>query len=476
MKGYFLDDTVDAFFNKNGPKFTAETVKYYLFNDKTPQFFQGNEACVTIDSSLATFCPPALFRILYMDVGLWAGDGGGAMKWPKYRDFGVVSGKAAALCSFVDPKPGEDQRGPITDAEAKQNTDFRAIKTLLDHINKNSPKTLGTVKLRKMLLWSTVNYLQLSPPANRIYVFLGDMHAPVMTELSRSFETDRMGRMSLFDTNFSLNSDRASSGPMRVNDAKDWFDDYHGTSSSISADIFQSAGQDLSDFLKMLLSYQKSIPTPNRPIHLVQTGDLFEFWIGLVRYFEQHADDVVFDSKWESNAERFVKYWIDETLDKTTQGRHIRDLLTATDLNSIFLYGNHDNYLKKLPKTTHNSVSKRNACYHFSGLYAEHGHRSDDFNRDGETNGWIITQLAFHHPNIRNYQEKASKLFAQVRGNYPQRLIHIGEAVDTCMGNSGISNPIPCLPPNQVCSIYVMGHTHEGFLRRIDVHRILEVK
>ena len=145
-----------------------------------------------------------------------------------------------------------------------------------------------------------------------------------------------------------------------------------------------------------------------------------------------------------SSAEEFVKYWIDQTLDQTNQGLHIRNLLTANDLNPIFLYGNHDNYLKKFPTTSYNGVSKRKACYRASGLYVEHGHRNCEFNRDGELKGWGITQLVFHNSKIRNLEEKASELYAQRPfSKGPNKLIYMGEAIDTLMGN--IPRPFPDL-------------------------------
>ena len=303
MKGNFSRETVQAYIQNDGPKFAEETVIYYLPYEMTPEPYRYPEACRWAESGgrVCTVCPSTLFSILYMDVGLWAGNGGGGTNWPKSRDFGVVSGNAAALCSFVDPKPGEDQRGPITEEESNQSTDKMAIKTLLDYINdyinNNPPTTLGTVKLRKILLWSEVNKIQRSALGDRIYVFLGDMHFPVMDKFTRSVRQGRHGRMSLFDKNLTADSDRILPGQMTDDEGEDWIKKYNGSSNILGADIFQSAGQDLSNFLTVLQSYQQSPHA--RAIHIIQTGDLFDFWIGFVNYFEQHDNDVVFSSQWD---------------------------------------------------------------------------------------------------------------------------------------------------------------------------------
>jgi UDP-2,3-diacylglucosamine pyrophosphatase LpxH len=249
--------------------------------------------------------------------------------------------------------------------------------------------------------------------------------------------------------------------PMVASERTAWYDRYHGTPNDLGADVFQHARLDLEDWIASLIRYQRSAAGTRMPIHFIQTGDMFDLWIGLHRYFTNDPTGHVLP---ETRATSFVNYWIEQTIDHTEQGRVAQALITAQGtLNATFLYGNHDNYLATLPSGHHPSgVTVREAAFSdrdFAGklgaLWVEHGHRWDGSNADGAINGHAGTQLAFFFPPVRNYEDRVRKAIAHVGGDPPERIAYFGEAADLCIGNR--------------CSIVVMGHTHHGMVKRVDI-------
>lgn len=88
---------------------------------------------------------------LYMDVGMWAGDGpaNSPQHHPRKRQFGVVSGNVAALCQYPQP--------PISKGEAKWRRHsaglpeafFRRITLLLNALSQSNE--LGAVEVVNVL-------------------------------------------------------------------------------------------------------------------------------------------------------------------------------------------------------------------------------------------------------------------------------------------------------------------------------------
>jgi len=105
---------------------------------------------------------------------------------------------------------------------------------------------------------------------DRIFVILGDMHLPVITSLSDTFGP-RWGRQP---------GNNASDGDMVQNDAIDWYSNYAGADVSGNhnrqgGDIFEQAGPDLTEFVRLLNAFTAF------PLHLMQLGDMIDLWIGL---------------------------------------------------------------------------------------------------------------------------------------------------------------------------------------------------
>ena len=89
---------------------------------------------------------------------------------------------------------------------------------------------------------------------------------------------------------------------------------------------------------------------------------------------------------------------------------------------------------------------------------------SDPFNSDDDpTLGWAISQIAFLCPKVREYERPVSVFFAKCKDLLPgkefrvqsldERLRVMARAADVCYEKRRL--------------IYVMGHTHEPFLKRI---------
>jgi hypothetical protein len=463
MRGVFDPPTRQAYSDKTGALFTRASVTYYLRGLPQPQSAclqhvstMPPEACLT-----QTYAPQVRCTILYLDCGRWGGDGGPITNWPRCRDFGVVFGRAAAVCGYGPRGGTTEDHAAHESASPDQIAKSRDCQRILAFVAQLTTPRMGPAQIRQILDCPVRSddqaALQGEPRRDRIYVFLGDLHLPVADEGNNGElleEPTTRGRI-VMGGNDDLNS------PMTLSERIDWYNHYHGTGADIGADVFQHSRADLEEWLTVLRTYQVSPLGAGLPIHFIQTGDMFDFWIGLRRYF---AADPAGDVVLEPSASPFVNYWLNETVDHTHEGRVARTLQQASrDLNGTFLYGNHDNYLKKLPTQPHSSgvsprpaqFSDRDAGRRVGSVCAEHGHRTDKRNRDGCVDGHLGTQTAFFWPPVRNTEDvirKGDELFS---GAPPERITYLGEAADLCLANG--------------CAVFVMGHTHHALVKRIDV-------
>ena len=371
---------------------------------------------------------PAERSFIYLDVGRW----GGSQFYSTNRDFGIVCGRTAVLCAF---KSDAGSASPVPNTYSRPEVDH--INALLTHLGTGS---LGAVKVRRYDTARTLlpNNADVTP--DRIFVILGDMHLPVITSLNDTFGP-RMGRQP---------GNTGSSGDMVINDAIDWYQNYNGADGSGNhsrqgGDIFEQAGPDLSEFVRLLGAFTAF------PLHLMQLGDMIDLWIGLERFFVAHPSKVVLDtSKTDPDAVSWINHWTDRTLTGTTQSQHVQNFLAFNNGSKSWLYGNHDNYLgafqpTQLVQMSGNLQRSENFDDRQTRLFASHGHRWDSSNKDGATRGQAITQVAFSHP--------------WVRGMEP------GGRRDTIVGACELflSNEA-----NPFC-VFAMGHTHVGVLTRVTI-------
>jgi hypothetical protein len=371
---------------------------------------------------------PAERSFLYLDVGRW----GGSQYYPKARDFGIVCGRTAVLCAF---RTDVGSAGPIPNTYSRPEVDH--INALLQHL---SGGAMGPVKVRRYDTARTLlpNNADITP--ERIFVIVGDMHLPVITSLNDTFGP-RWGRQP---------GNTGTSGDMVINDAIDWYSNYDGADGSgvhnrQGGDIFEQAGPDLSELVRLLNAFTAF------PLHLLQLGDMIDLWIGLERFFAEHPSKVVMDTtKNDPDAFAWVNHWTDRTLTGTTQSQHVQNFLSFTNGSRDYLYGNHDNYLGAYTPTQLMALSggkprQESFDERPTRLYASHGHKWDSSNRDGATRGQALTQLAFTHPWVRGMEPGG-------------RRDTITGAADLFLSREG----------DPFC-VFAMGHTHVGILTRVTI-------
>ena len=254
-------------------------------------------------------------------------------------------------------------------------------------------------------------------------------------------------------------------GQMSFEEASDWNRLYLGDRElrTKGADISEGAADDLCIFIDRLVDWHlEHKEEEDKAIHLIQLGDFYDFWIGLKRGF--HTGDGEYDWKrfWLSHeGQLFARHWRDETAKVGVGNKVVGAFERAEEmgLDVHRVYGNHDNYMNQVGPWRDHYQPKR------SLIYAEHGHQSDSFNWDGGAeSGWAITQAVFVIPSLRDFEELASTLMTMIgrcadprSSLLPERLERVAHGVDTCYDLNR--------------QIYVMGHTHRPFLRRVLVRQ-----
>jgi hypothetical protein len=468
-------------------------------------------AVVDQDTSMAL----SPIHFVYMDVGCWAGDG--EPGWTRHREFGLVNGHVVVLCSFSnDPdyyknklKPptwakfkGALTSTPMIDASISKHPDFQPIMALLDNLSGTEESIGKLYLLGATMITSRFVPVPARGDADPITVFIGDFHAPVATTSKNAhiFDSGRERLLGRLDMGSSwLNAPMPVPLPPFVGSPKaawltaevfqdmdfnssasheaveEWLRYYHVFGRQ-TADIFQGAGQDLRTFVDYLRGFHAS----TWPIKVVQLGDLFDLWLGFRRAFKGSLDNLLPD------AMDFARFWVERALFNTEQSMHLTHLLTLSDtaepnkrtgakLHTRFLYGNHDNYRKHMIEDSitvpvgleHQGkpVHVFNAPSHMEvpGMWAEHGHQPDPSNWDQDpTSGHRLTQAAFIEPGIRNIEGFATWFRTFGDGKGIPRTVSIEYAMKRCLLNH-INSSEPCR------GIYVMGHSHEPMLKRVEL-------
>jgi hypothetical protein len=487
----------------------------------------------------STLAQPAIARLIYMDVGHWGGDATSPEStdahWSRRRDFGIVCGRLGALCSYEKgsasqiARIGFDPDSGVVDkpTQGLEGTpEFQRILPLLNHLSTN--RSLGRVAVTKALLGDTS--LAVAPKDDVIHVFLGDLHAPIMTEKDATYSGtppqwpefsqdpvvlqhglpivtkvasahDANGRycpseitqlllpvigkilglgvnvpavlpavlspatLSLLipailgvlgeywlNTALSTWPDQAKMSGL---EAWEWFKMYHGGKKK-GADIFENAGKDLKDWLDLLVGYQNGGAKP--PVRLAQLGDLFDLWIGLRSAFGSQG--IVGPTT--PAAKGLANYWVEQSETCTSQHEALallRDFDTKTGAPggaSVFLYGNHDNYLS--------GMLGRKAQHSIPGLVAQHGHQWDSTNCDENPKwGYLLTQAAFAVPALRKLEDPLLALSATVSFGIGPRLKFTEMALEESVFQPLLGKK------KRPAMFFVMGHTHQPLLQEIVV-------
>jgi hypothetical protein len=349
-----------------------------------------------------------------------------------------------------------------------------------------------------------------------IMVFLGDLHAPAVTGSSNAHIVENgqemlKGRLDVnvpeftspipvsAPTGVAVDNPFVRQATWYANQAasrldwhlattyetvEKWVSLYHGKGGK-GADIFQDAGRDLRSFVEALASFHRD----GWPLEVIQLGDFFDLWLGFQRGFNTNIDDP-YDN---ASAMEFARFWVQRSLFASDQGAHLIHLLTLTEragknaktgaaLKTHFLYGNHDNYRKRRSDSAIEVPAGREhtgmrvhafhapAFFEKHGLWAEHGHQSDEANRDeSPATGHGATQAAFFEPSIRNLEGPLGWLASSDEDEKLQRVVHIRHAMDKCFLNHLPDPSKPAKKPEPCRGIYVMGHTHEPMLKRVQL-------
>jgi len=481
-----------ALYQKLSTKLSAETPS------------DSKVAVVNQDTSMAL----SPIHFVYMDVGCWAGDG--KPGWTRHREFGLVHGHIVVLCRFGDEPEYYSEKKlnapvwrdfprtstPFIDATILKHPDFPPLQDLLDNLS--GATDLGSLRI----LGATTVTTRFVPvpvggPDSRIYVFIGDLHAPVATNSSNAhiLEGNRellRGRLDL-DPSMSPLVPLSSKEALRVAEATtnmdyasstsreavdEWLGYYHKPSAR-TADIFQGAGQDLRTFVDYLRNFHESV----WQLKVFQLGDFFDLWMGFRRGF---TGSIRYRGNLVPHAMDFARFWVERTLLNTEQSSHLTHLLTLSQqtgpnrrngaaISTHFLYGNHDNYRRfpindslRVPSGYEHAGMALDVFhapwkYEEPGLWAEHGHQPDTANYDDDpTLGHGLTQAAFFQPWMRNYEGFAGWAIKLGDGNKIPRTLSIQHAMRQCLFNH-LTASEPCR------GIYVMGHSHEPMLKRVEL-------
>ena len=356
-----------------------------------------------------------------------------------------------------------------------------------------------------------------------IRVFLGDLHAPVATNRPNAhiFESGHEMLKGRLNMGGGLGDSIAgaiarSASPLAGDLARDlirtlgaknelrwnetatadeidyWLGLYH-VDGKRTADIFQKAGEHLRAFVDNLAVFHEEV----WPVELLQLGDFFDLWMGFQRAFGAKLKGYDAISNPLENMMEFARYWVDRSLFHSEQGPHLVHLLTLDQwarpnkatkqpLKTTFLYGNHDNYLKHggnssivVPDGLEHAgqtipAFHRPSSIEMDGVWAEHGHQCDTFNWDEDPSwGHALTQAAFVRSGMRNLEKPAGRVVAFGDGNRIQRTLSIAHAMNRCLLNHVgwqlTEKGLRSAPYAPCRGIYVMGHTHEALLKRVEV-------
>jgi len=359
---------------------------------------------------------------LYMDVGRWGGRRGESdlAGGSEHREFGVVCGCHAVLCQFVN------RSGPEPACMGSDDSAFLIHRFLRSLCTSNS-----SVRITK---WATINS-SAQPPMAPIYVFLGDLHLPIVKDIPRNAQRqllvseDGWGRVTGTTPEPYLPLDINSRAELYL-----WYERYR------YGDIFRGSADALLVFLTLL--EQSSVAGM---IHFIQVGDLYDLWIGLGSFFQRVAGppgEVRLSDAFHLTARSFINYWI-------RNARNCYPALTAKIDNlavgrKTFLYGNHDNYLAR--HSAGMPSRQRFLRESGSGLYVEHGQWVDSSNYDGGTGamgGHRMTDYVFGTPLLRSVDPQRRHFYTTASAiEYVNR---------------------------RDFGIFVMGHTHMPYLTKVQV-------
>lgn len=365
-----------------------------------------HEACLTVKQ--ANTLQPINGGFLYMDVGCWLDN---------QQTFGLICAGDAAVCGF-EYAPEE----PVAGSSGKSLLDrFAQLPGISVHFREKVQSP--------------------TPAPDHLYLILPDMHVPDSPPLGY--------RKPVNDGTW----DSTHYGA--------WDVDPRAFDTQTKHDLFNSRASipAMIRFLSLVQSLTQK-PEWKGKITLVQLGDMYELWAGRECEFIFTPPDQPGIIMKPKGAE-FVSWYLGYTHHSNPELFHAFDRCAAQGINMLFLHGNHDNYLscpevvqranayiksdpisKNDPAST---VHPRRKEIDQDGLFIEHGQRCDLVNRDGATEGFKNCNIAANHH------------FLKALGPVERATFVVGAATKWCVENGKFG-------------VYVMGHTHEADLKRVEVY------
>jgi hypothetical protein len=370
---------------------------------------------------------------VYMDCGRWGGP------TPRFnsvhRDFGLIHGRYVALCEYV-----ADGGLNLQDNLFKSDDGYERA-TLINDFIRAVYSAGGCIRLIKTLL-STTHPTLVEPDKSKVYLVIPDMHLPVNIKPTPAADIGdgaHWGRHQYRDIGADTAGFYEIAGHRRLcGSAQRWFRQYNATNIFGAPSDAGGAREHLLKFLDVIAK-----TSVKSQVHFVHVGDMYDFWIGLDRYFKAPDSGVsLLTDNLGIKTTDFLDHWATVTHD--LWGDMIDQMHDLPTGKKTFLWGNHDNYLSKyLPlRPPHKlAIPDRTREVRTGGIYIEHGQRVDPENKDGVENGINTTNLVF--------EGKIPYCFDPNRRNY----YTAGSAAAYC-GNPDFA-------------VYVMGHTHERYLTNV---------
>ena len=331
---------------------------------------------------------------VFLDVGRWGGSEQNSHGMQ--RNFALIWGKWVVLCNFL----GFNYNLPdYIDRDKKGST-------LLDKFIRALCTEKSAVRVIKKLFCHEVS----KPDWNTIHILLPDLHLPVVSGPPKEEIPGRYSELSLTE----------------------WYDKYK------QGDIFAGGAKDLGDFLLLVATNPVA---KGEQLHIAQLGDMYEFWIGIKRMFENKPKSSRLPIEVSAGGKKTIQALVKRTHKENKEVFDALEYVAKSGHAVTYLYGNHDNYVAEpiCPKGA--GLAERRAAYRKGGLFLEHGHAGDDKNSDkGCKSGHSLTEAVFLHPVIRSFDPN-------------RRAIWTLNAVLSWLEKPDFQ-------------IYAMAHTHSPYLTR----------
>jgi UDP-2,3-diacylglucosamine pyrophosphatase LpxH len=455
----FVEETASIF----APRY--EKVLTYFFDDSLPgngafrySFDAGSLKCSQRPAQQSQVClvSPAEMSALghetpayvYADNGCWSDNADG--KGAKRRDFVLVCGPHVYLCEYSSNP---------TDLKSK----VASVETFFSHF-----KSLGR-GIKVLGYQRAIDTLPQSTTDPNLYLFLGDLHLPPVSWFYNRmtlavFNGTRTPPAwltalpafqrqpdSLMRNYFSISEVARENGSVPQ---------AQGPTGG-NPDIYGKTETDLVNFIDGLASLPPAI---KGVFHFIQTGDMFELWLGRDYQYQEGRYDPHLISPQSPN---IIADWCLEIMIQNIRLFEALRRLENSGLREVkYLWGNHDAYMKEKSVTRQLGIPDRDPSYRgLSGdLFADHGHKFDDSNHDN-TAYWFKgpwgADMAFAVPVFRQL-EKPVRVLTSLGSSNSERDFYL-QGTSLMFLAEKYDRKIPPF------AIYVMGHTHDRKLFRFNI-------